>query len=140
MSPESASPTEKQVKNNVSGSAGTEEQEDGVGENETRAGGRKTEAAPSMKEIEVCNLHHSVFRKWCPRCVRGRAESLGCNMEKDKERGVPIVGLGYACVHSEQEKEDEKGMPIAVLKDSRAKMIMAKVVQSRQLLTTTWER
>ena len=36
-------------------------------------------------------------------------------------------------MHSEQEKEEEKGMPIIVAKDNRTKMIMARVVPSKGL-------
>ena len=32
------------------------------------------------------------------------------------------------CAHSEQEKEEEKGVPIIVIKDSKTKMTTAKVV------------
>jgi hypothetical protein len=34
-------------------------------------------------------------------------------------------------MHSEQEKEEEKGMPIIVVKDSKTKMVMAKVMPSK---------
>ena len=36
----------------------------------SRARARRTEAAPSAKEVEELNLDHSVFRSWCPHCVK----------------------------------------------------------------------
>ena len=49
------------------------------------------------------------------------------------EGDVPTIGLDYVYMHSEQEKEEEKGMPIVVAKDNRTKMIMAGVVPSKEL-------
>jgi hypothetical protein len=43
------------------------------------------------------------------------------------------VGLDYMDMHSEQEKEEEKGMPIIVVKDDKTKLVMAKVVPSTGL-------
>ena len=76
-------------------------------------------------------MDHAVFRSWCPHCVKGRAESYG-HVKKVKDEGAaPSVGVNYVYMHSEQEKEEEKGMPIIVTKDSKTKMIMAKVVPSK---------
>ncbi len=35
--------------------------------------------------------------------------------------------------HNEQDKDEEKGMPIIVAKDNKTKMILARVVPSNQL-------
>ncbi len=43
------------------------------------------------------------------------------------------MGLDYMDMHSEQEKEEEKGMPIIVVKDDKTKLVMAKVVPSTGL-------
>ena len=93
-----------------------------------RTKARSTETVPSAREVEEHNLDHAVFRSWCPHCVKGRAEAYGHKTEKDKERSVPIVGIDYMYMHSEQEAEEEKGMPTLVIKDSRKKMIVSKVV------------
>ena len=85
---------------------------------------------PSAREVEEHNLDHAVFRSWCPHCVKGRAEAYGHKTEKDKERSVPIVGIDYMYMHSEQEAEEEKGMPTLVIKDSRTKMIVSKIVRT----------
>ncbi len=38
---------------------------------------RKTEAIPSTKEVEEHNSDHSVFRSWCPHCVKGKQKHMG---------------------------------------------------------------
>ncbi len=55
-------------------------------------------------------------------------------MKKVQNEGdVPTIGIDYTYMHSEQEKEEEKGMPIVVAKDNKTKMIMARVVPSKGL-------
>ncbi len=44
---------------------------------------------------------------------------------------MPTVNLDYMCMRSEQEEEEEKGMPIRVVKDMKTKMLMAKVAPNR---------
>ncbi len=44
------------------------------------------------------------------------------------EGAVPTAGVDYTHTRSEQEKYEEKGTTIIVTKDSKTKMIMAKVV------------
>ena len=92
---------------------------------------RKAEAVPGKKEVEEHNLDHGVFRMWCPQCVKGRAESYGHVRKVQIEGDVPTIGLDYMYMHSEQEKEEEKGMPIVLAKDSKTKMIMARVVPGK---------
>ncbi len=83
------------------------------------------EIAPSDKEVEEHNLDHAVFRSWCPHCVKGRAESYG-HVRKAKDEGaVPTIGVDYTYMRIEPEKEEEKGMPIIAIKDSKPQMIMA---------------
>ena len=98
-----------------------------------RARARKTEAVPSVKEVEEHNLEHSVCRSWCPHCVKGRAEAYGHRKGDSEEKGVPAVAVDYMHMRSEQEKEGERGMPVMVMKDSRTRMITAKVVPSKGL-------
>ena len=102
-----------------------------IGEEAVRAKTRKTEPVPSQREVEEHNLDHGVLRSWCPHCVNGRAESRGHVRKAKGEGAAPTIGVDYVDMHSEQEKEDEKGMPIIVIKDSKTKMIMAKVVPSK---------
>ena len=98
---------------------------------------RKVEAVPSRKEVEDRNLDHAVFRSWRPHCVRGRAEAYGHRKRGGETGDVPTVSLDYTQVHSEQ-KEEEKGMPIVVVKDNKTKMIMAKVVPSKGVRSMRW--
>ena len=61
----------------VFGESSKEVVEREIGEEAVRARARKTETAPSQKEVEEHNLDHGVFRSWRPHCVKGRAESYG---------------------------------------------------------------
>ncbi len=81
------------------------------GEEGVAARARKVEAAPSKKEVEDQNLDHAVFRCLCPRCAKGRAEACGSRKRGGKTGDAPTDSLDYLHTHSEQEKEEEKGMP-----------------------------
>ncbi len=63
--------------------------------------------------------------------MKGRAQACGPRRSKSDKREAPVVGIAYMYMCSEQEKEEEKGMPIAVLKDDGTKMITAKVVPGK---------
>ena len=65
--------------------------------------------------------------------MKGRAESYGHVTMVQNEGDVPTIGIDYRCMHSVQEKEEKKRMPIIVAKDNRTKMIMARVVPSKGL-------
>ncbi len=53
-------------------------------------------------------------------------------MRKVQNEGdAPTIVLDHMYTRSEQEKEEEKGMPIIVAKDNKTKMIMARVVPCR---------
>ncbi len=62
-----------------------------------------------------------------------RAESYGRVKKLQDEGEVPTIGVAYVYMRSEQEKEEEKGMPIVVAKDSKTKMIMARVAPRKEL-------
>ncbi len=65
--------------------------------------------------------------------MTGRAESCG-HVRKVKDEGAaPTIGVDYVHMNSEQEKEEEKGMPIVVIMDSRTKMTMARVAPGKGL-------
>ncbi len=63
------------------------ERQGDVGEEAARARARKAGIVPSGLEVEEGNLDHAVFRSWCPRCVKGRAESCG-HARKVKDEGI----------------------------------------------------
>ena len=73
---------------------------------------RKVEAVPSKKEVEDHNSDHALFRSWRPHCVKGRAEACGHRRGGGQTGDAPTVSLDYTHTRSEQEKEEEKGMPI----------------------------
>ena len=39
-----------------------------------------------------------------------------------------MIGIDCMYMHSDQDKEEEKGMPLVVIKDARSKMVFARVV------------
>ncbi len=92
---------------------------------------RKVKAAPNKKEVVGYNLDHAMFRSWCPHCMKGRAEAYGHRKRGGETGDVPTVSLEYVYTCSGQEKEEEKGMPIIVVKDHKTRMVMAKVVPSK---------
>ena len=108
----------------VFGESSKEVVEREAGEEAARARARKTEAVPSQRE-------DAVFRSWCPHCVKGRAESYVHVKKVQNEGEVPTIRLDYMCMHSEQEKEEEKGMPIVAAKDNETKMTMARAAPSK---------
>ena len=96
---------------------------------------RRTDAVPSAREVEEHNLDHAVFRSWCPHFVKGRAESYGHVRKVLRESDAPVIAIDYMYMHSEQEKEEEKGMPIIVMKDDRTKMTLAKVAPNKGVVS-----
>ena len=84
---------------------------------------RETESVPSAKEVEEHNVDHAVFRRWCPHCVKGRAETHGHRAVKKSEVEVPKVSVDYMYMSSEQDKEEEKGMPVLVMKTVRRRWL-----------------
>ncbi len=102
-----------------------------IGDEAVRARARKTETVPSDREVEGHNLDLGVFKSWCPHCVKGRAESYGHVRKVQNEGDAPAIELDCVYMHSEQEKEEERGMPIVVAQDGKTKTIMARVVPSR---------
>ncbi len=65
--------------------------------------------------------------------MKGRAEAYGHRSSRGDEREAPVVGLDYTYMDSEQEKEEDKGLPIVVMKDEKTKMITAKVAPSKEV-------
>ncbi len=92
---------------------------------------RKAEAVPSRKEVEERNLDRALLRSWCLRYMKGRAEAYGHKKIRGNVGDAPTVSLDYTHMPSEQEKEEEKGMPIIVVKNDKTKLVMAKVVPNK---------
>ena len=100
---------------------------------------------PSVKEVEEHNLTHMPFRNWCIFCVKGKAKDdpHKRKIKQDEEQDIPIVSIDYMFMESREarlrrkelnrrrggnENEEDKGMPILVLKDSRTKVALSRVV------------
>ena len=101
---------------------------------------------PTVKEVEEHNLTHLPFRNWCIFCVKGKAKDDPDRrkIKQDEEQDIPIVSVDYMFMESREarmrrkeinkrraqneEEEEDKGMPILVLKDSRTKVALARVV------------
>ena len=62
--------------------------------------------------------------------MKGRALTSGCNRndEKGKEGQVPFSSIVYTYMTNGQLRLEEKGNPIFVVRDRRAKMTWARVV------------
>ena len=94
---------------------------------------RRLQAEPTREEIEEHNIDHARFRSWCPHCVRGRAKSFPHRHDKGKKiREVPKISIDYGFIDDSKDKnEEEKGMPILVIKDSETGMRFARVVPKK---------
>ena len=90
-------------------------------------------------------MTHSPVRNWCIFCVKGKAKDdpHRRKIKQDEEQDIPIISIDYMFMESrearlrrkeinkrraESEEEEVKGMPILVLKDSRTKVALARVV------------
>ncbi len=95
----------------------TETSEEGVA-----AGARKAESRARRR------WRTAVWATQCsgPHCVNGCAEVYG-----HRKRGGETVSLDYTYARCEQEKEEEKGMPIIAVTGNKAKMVTAKVLPSK---------
>ena len=118
------------------GLVGSNEEEEMVckpcGEELVKPRFRKNAEEPTQEEVDEHNIDHGVFRAWCPHCVKGKAQDYGHLKRKEKEdRQVPVVGVDYMFMHEKQSKEEERGMPILVMRDSELKLTWAHVVPSK---------
>ena len=73
-------------------------------------------AKPSAEEVEKHMVTHLPFRDWCPHCVRGKSGSKPHTCSRGIHE-IPTVALDYMYMHSKQEENEERGMPIVVTKD-----------------------
>ena len=87
---------------------------------------------PTQKEIDEHNVDHGVFRSWCPHCVKGKAVSYPHSRRgKSDIDQIPVVSVDYMFMSDKQDQEEEKGMPIMVIKDRKLKIIRARVVPNK---------
>ena len=111
---------------------GGDHDSDGPGEEAVRPVVRDISREPTQKEVEEHYMHHADFRQWCPHCVKGKAVSFGSRKRTDgEEEAVPMISVDYMFMADRQVKEEERGMPILVLKDRRSKLTWARVVPAK---------
>ena len=99
----------------------TENPEDNRGEDQEadEATQPKTRAAPtqpSREEVEKQMVTHLPFRDWCPHCVRGKPGSKP-HKSNQSVHEIPTVAVDYMFMHTNQNEQEESGMPILVTKD-----------------------
>ena len=92
---------------------------------------RDVSKEPTDKEIEEHYMHHSDFRQWCPHCVKGKAVSYGSRRRQNLDDGLPTICIDYMFMGDQQGREEEKGMPMLVMKDKRTKVLWARVVPAK---------
>ena len=73
-----------------------------ISEEASRPKYKNVEPRPSRKEVEEHMMTHIPFRAWCPHCVRGKARAAYHKKDKRGERHVPIIGMDYMYMESEQ--------------------------------------
>ena len=100
-----------------------EEQEEGERPKKIR-----TDSKPSKEEVEEHMLTHMPYRSWCEHCVKGKAKGKPHARANREEGETPVVSIDYMFMSDNQEQEEERGMPILVMKDRDTKMIKARVV------------
>ena len=73
------------------------------------------------------------FRAWCVHCNKGKAKGHPHRKSKEEDKGstVPVVGMDYMFMSEKQEEGEERGMPILVIKDSKTKVVRARVVPKK---------
>ena len=98
-----------------------------------RAQFRTITKEPTQEDIDEHNLDHAQFRSWCPHCIKGRAKSYPHLTKKNKDRDNPIINIDYAFMNDDRDKKDDqdKGMPIIVMKDDETTLNIARVVPKK---------
>ena len=84
---------------------------------------------PTQAEIdEHLASGHVPFRDWCGLCVMGSAQSNPHRKGEKEEQAIPVVSIDYAYM---EDKSEDRGMPILVMKDRKSKSIAANVVPEK---------
>ena len=108
----------------------------GEPEEARKAKGTRAPTKPSQEEVNEHMLTHLPFRSWCPHCVRGKSKGKPHKRTEEEPRELPTIALDYTFMHESQNKHEEKGMPILVIKDIKQDdtgtgMIFAQVVPQK---------
>ena len=90
---------------------------------------RRLPNEPTQQEIDDHHLSgHTPFRQWCSACVMGSAQSNPHQTSQSEDQAIPVVSMDYGYMESQNE---DKGMPMLVMKDRSTKGIYADVVQEK---------
>ena len=112
------------------------QEQEGEPEEARKAKGTKVPIKPSKEEVDEHMLTHLPFRSWCPHCIRGKSKGRPHKKAGEEQKEVPTIALDYTFMHESQNKHEEKGMPILVIKDIKQDdtgtgMIFAQVVPQK---------
>ena len=94
-----------------------------------------TPVEPSSEEIEAHMLTHLPYRSWCPHCVRGKGKSMAHRrMEAELSHSVPHVSMDYSFLG----QEDEKTMPVALVRGRASKTTFSHVVPCKGIADSAY--
>ena len=79
---------------------------------------------PSDKEVEEHMMTHLPYREWCNHCVKGKGVRGQHRWREQDEGEAPVISVDYMWMT----QEEEKGMPIMVIKDRYTGVIKSRVV------------
>ena len=89
---------------------------------------RNGQYEPSKRERLEHELTHLPYRSWCRHCVRGRGKNdAHRKMDAEASHEVPHVSMDYCFMG----QDEEKCLPILVMKDHRSKMVFSHVVPKK---------
>lgn len=84
-----------------------------------------TPIEPSAQEVQEHEVTHLPDNSWCAQCVRGKGKSPAHRaMDAEQLHSVPHVSLDYSLLG----QEDEKALPIALIRDHASKSTFSHVV------------
>ena len=89
---------------------------------------RNGQYEPSKRERQEHELTHLPYRSWCRHCVRGRGKNdAHRRMDAEASHDVPHVSMENCFMG----QDEEKCLPILVMKDHRSKMVFTHVVPKK---------
>ena len=92
---------------------------------------------PSKQEREEHEITHIPFRTWCRHCVRGKSKDSQHRTKKKEEKEeekVPTISMDYMFLGRKGTngvEEEDKMIPVLVIKDGQTKCIFAHVVPKK---------
>ena len=110
--------------------------EEGETEEARKPKATRVPARPSQEEVDEHMITHLPFRSWCPHCIRGKSKGKPHRKSDRGNREIPTVAMDYTFMFDTQNENEEKGMPILVMKDIKQDevgtgMLFAQVVPAK---------